>query len=70
MENIEGVEKMPFKMSNYKSVVQVDKQGRMIIPIKVRKDLGVTEGDTFYLEYQDGIITLTPLYNSKDLLNK
>jgi AbrB family looped-hinge helix DNA binding protein len=46
------------KMFAYVDTLVIDKQGRIVIPAKVRKDLGLNEGDMIRLEYQDGIIQI------------
>lgn len=42
----------------YVDTLVLDKQGRIVIPAKVRKDLGLQEGEAIRLEYADGIIQL------------
>lgn len=42
----------------YMDNLVIDKQGRIVIPSKIRKDLGIVEGDMIRLEYQDGIIQM------------
>jgi AbrB family looped-hinge helix DNA binding protein len=34
----------------------LDKQGRIVIPAKVREAMEVKEGDSVAIEYQDGIM--------------
>ena len=55
-----GAAAMAFKggvgMFVYKSVITLDKQGRIVIPAKVREAMQVREGDSIAIEYQDGIM--------------
>lgn len=45
-------------MFTYRTVLTLDNKGRVVIPVKVREELELKSGDTFVLEYADGIITL------------
>lgn len=42
----------------YKTAITVDDKGRIVIPQKVREDMGLQRGEMLGLEYQDGIITI------------
>ena len=43
-------------------VVTIDERGRIIIPVRVRRKLGVKAGDKFLLRaMDDGVIELIPL---------
>ncbi len=46
--------------------VKVRKNGQITIPAKIRKKLGIKEGDILEIEVVDGKIVLTPLPKSKD----
>lgn len=56
-------------MFGYKTVITIDEKGRIVIPSKVREELGVIRGDMMALEYQDGVITLFVVDKEK-LFNK
>jgi AbrB family looped-hinge helix DNA binding protein len=49
----------------YKSVITLDKQGRIVIPAKVREAMEVREGDSLAVEYQDGILQVYVINTEK-----
>jgi AbrB family looped-hinge helix DNA binding protein len=45
-------------LDGYKTTLTIDTKGRIVIPIKVREAMGLTEKDLIALIYQDGVIEL------------
>jgi AbrB family looped-hinge helix DNA binding protein len=45
-------------MNNYLSTLVLDKHGRIVIPSRVRKDMGLNEGDALVLKYDGCQITI------------
>jgi AbrB family looped-hinge helix DNA binding protein len=40
--------------------VEMAANGRLVIPAKVRSELGISKGATFVVEVEDGVIKLVP----------
>jgi antitoxin PrlF len=40
--------------------VKMAANGRVVIPAKVRSELGIAEGETFVVEVENGVIKLVP----------
>lgn len=45
-------------MEKYLSTLVLDKHGRIVIPSRVRKDMGLNEGDALILKYDGCQITI------------
>lgn len=46
--------------------VRVDNKGRLSIPREAREALGVQPGDTFFVEYEDGVLRYAKAENPFD----
>jgi AbrB family looped-hinge helix DNA binding protein len=45
-------------LEGYKTTLTIDNKGRIVIPVKVREAMGLTEKDLIACVYQDGVIEL------------
>ena|SRR5215831_4475106 len=52
---------MPFYNGNMETAVTIDKAGRVVIPKKIREDMGLGAGDSLSLECEGECLTLRPV---------
>jgi AbrB family looped-hinge helix DNA binding protein len=52
-------------MDRYLSTLVLDKHGRIVIPSRVRKEMGLNEGDALILKYDGCQITIEKGENNK-----